>query len=290
MKDSLPTIGFIGLGVMGKSMAEHLINKNYQVNLFTRTKAKAETLLTQGGKWHNNVASLSSNSDIIITIVGFPEDVEEIYLGIDGILDHANENTIVIDMTTSEPSLAKKIHTEALKKNIHSLDAPISGGDLGAKNATLSIMVGGDKETFKKALPVLEVMGKNIVLQGPAGSGQHTKMCNQIAIASNMLGVCEALAYANKNGLDANTVLKSISEGAAGSWSLSNLVPRMINNDFDPGFYIKHFIKDMKIAVKEAKAAGLDCTGLELSLKQYQELQDSGKGDLGTQALYQYYQ
>jgi 3-hydroxyisobutyrate dehydrogenase len=279
------SIGFIGLGVMGKSMAANLLNSGYKMNVYNRTKAKAEELLSIGANWCENVKELATKSDVIITIVGYPQDVEEVYFGEDGIIENAKEGTYLIDMTTSKPSLAKQIFDAAKRKNLFALDAPVSGGDVGAKNGTLTIMVGGEEKVFDAVLPILKVMGKNIQLQGPAGSGQHTKMANQIKIASNMIGVCEAIAYAKKAGLDPAKVLDSISTGAAGSWSLSNLAPRMINGDFAPGFYIKHFIKDMKIALESAKEMGLLTPGLELSLSLYEELAEKGEEDSGTQAL-----
>ncbi|MBT2701134.1 NAD(P)-dependent oxidoreductase [Bacillus sp. ISL-40] len=281
------TIGFIGTGVMGKSMAGHLIKAGYKTLVYNRTPERAKELIEQGAVWKETVAEISAEANIIITMVGYPQDVEEIYFGERGILKYAIPGTYVIDMTTSSPILAQKIYEAAKEKQIHALDAPVSGGDIGARNAQLAIMIGGENSDFEAMKPILELMGKNIVLQGPAGSGQHTKMCNQIAIASNMLGVCEALLYAKKSGLDPNTVLKSIETGAAGSWSLSNLGPRMIKGDFEPGFYIKHFIKDMKIAIESAEEINLSTPGLKLAKFLYEELEAEGKGDKGTQTLYQ---
>ncbi|WP_407642004.1 NAD(P)-dependent oxidoreductase [Cytobacillus massiliigabonensis] len=282
-------IGFIGTGVMGKSMAEHLLNAGFSLVVYSRTKDKAEDLLSKGAKWAGSPKEVAEKSNIIITIVGYPADVEEVYLGENGIIPNGKENTYVIDMTTSTPTLASKIYTEAKKKGIFALDAPVSGGDIGAKEGRLSIMVGGDEESFHAMEPVFKHLGTNIVYQGKAGSGQHTKMCNQIAIASNMIGVCEAIVYAEKAGLNPDTVLKSISTGAAGSWSLSNLAPRMINRNFDPGFYIKHFIKDMNIALHEADAMGMETPGLALAKKMYSELAEIGEENSGTQALYKYW-
>ncbi len=279
-------VGFIGLGVMGKNMAGHILNAGYKLHVYTRTKEKALDLIAKGAEWEDNVKSLCSKCNVIITIVGYPQDVKEVYLGENGILNHAGNGTIVIDMTTSSPELAAKIFEQAKLSGIDSLDAPVSGGDLGAQNATLSIMVGGDKEIFDNALPVFEVIGKNIILQGKAGSGQHTKMANQIAIAAGMIGVCESLAYAKKSGLDQETVLKSIGQGAAGSWSLSNLGPRMIAQNYDPGFYIKHFVKDMKIASKSSEQIGLTSPGLDLALSLYEKMIEQGFENDGTQALY----
>ena len=280
-------IGFIGTGVMGRSMASHLMKKGHSVLVNNRTKSSADSLVKNGAIWKDNVADIAKDADIIITMVGYPKDVEEIYLGEKGILNNAKSGTYVIDMTTSEPSLAKEIYDKAKEKGIYSLDAPVSGGDVGAKNATLTIMVGGDKDAFEEMMPVFEVMGKNIILQGGAGAGQHTKMCNQIAIASNMIGVSEAMLYAKKAGLDPERVLESIGAGAAGSWSLSNLAPRMIKGDFEPGFYVKHMVKDMKIALAEAEKMGLWTPGLELSKSLYDEIVREHKENKGTQVLFE---
>lgn len=283
-------IGFIGTGVMGKSMAVNLLKAGHSLNIYTRTKSRAEDVLAAGAVWKDSPAQVAADSDVIITIVGFPSDVEEVCFGEAGILENARPGSYVIDMTTSRPSLAEAISERARSRGIHALDAPVSGGDVGARGGTLTIMVGGDSEAFQAVLPVLEVMGENIILQGPAGAGQHTKMCNQITIASNMIGVCEAIAYADRAGLDPERVLDSITTGAAGSWSLSNLAPRMIAGDFDPGFYVKHFIKDMTIALESAKEMGLTTPGLELSLSLYRELADRGEEDAGTQALMKLFQ
>ncbi|RKQ30889.1 NAD(P)-dependent oxidoreductase [Oceanobacillus halophilus] len=278
-------IGFVGIGVMGKSMAANLQSEGYSINVYTRTKAKAEELIQNGAAWKSTVKDLANDSDVIITMVGYPSDVEEVYFGSEGILENVKPNSYVIDMTTSKPKLAKKIYEEAAKKNIYSLDAPVSGGDVGAKNGTLAIMVGGDEAAFQEVLPLFDIMGENIVLQGEAGAGQYTKLANQIAIASNMVGVCETIVFAKKAGLNPKTVLKSISTGAAASFSLSNLAPRMLKEDYAPGFYVKHFIKDMSIALESAKELGLSTPGLELSLDLYKELAEKGEKDSGTQAL-----
>jgi 3-hydroxyisobutyrate dehydrogenase len=284
------SVGFIGLGVMGQSMAGHILNAGYELHVYTRTKHKAEPLISKGAAWEETVEALSGKCDVIITIVGFPADVEQVYLEETGILNHAQKGTIVIDMTTSRPDLAVKIYDRAATSGIEALDAPVSGGDLGARNATLAIMVGGDKATFDKVFPLFEVMGKNIMLQGKAGSGQHTKMANQIAIAAGMVGICESLAYAGKSGLDPETVLKSIGQGAAGSWSLNNLGPRMIAGNVEPGFYIKHFIKDMKIAVDSSDRMGLETPGLDLALSLYQRMAKMGYENNGTQALFKLFE
>jgi 3-hydroxyisobutyrate dehydrogenase len=288
-ESKMKAIGFIGLGVMGKSMARHLLKAGYPLLVYTRTKEKANDLIEEGAVWKETVAELAKEADVVITMVGYPQDVEEVYFGDEGILANAKEGTYVIDMTTSTPTLAKKIYQEAKKRNIYALDAPVSGGDIGARQGTLTIMVGGDEEVFSACKPILERLGTNIILHGKAGAGQHTKMCNQIAIASNMIGVCEALAYAKRSGLDPFKVLESISQGAAGSWSLSNLAPRMLSGDFKPGFYVKHFIKDMKIALEEAEKMNLQLPGLELAKSMYEELAKAGEENSGTQALYKRY-
>ncbi|NBI27893.1 NAD(P)-dependent oxidoreductase [Chengkuizengella marina] len=280
------TIGFIGIGVMGKSMAGHLMNAGYNLHIYTRTKDKADDLISQGAIWKNSVVELTKQADIIITMIGYPQDVESIYLGTNGIISNANKGTYLIDMTTSTPTLAQKIAQHAKEKGLFSLDAPVSGGDIGAREARLTIMVGGESGAFEVCKPILEKMGANIILQGEAGSGQHTKMCNQIAIATNMIGICESIVYARTAGLDPEKVLQSISAGAAGSWSLSNLAPRIIKEDYEPGFFVKHFIKDMGIALEEASSMGLEMPGLELAKQLYDELAIVGEEDRGTQALY----
>ncbi len=282
-------IGFIGIGVMGKSMARHLMKGGYKMHLYTRTKAKAAGLLGEGAHWEDSVASLAAKCNVIFTIVGFPVDVEEVYFSEQGILANIQAGGYVVDMTTSRPDLAERIAKEADMKGIHALDAPVSGGDIGAREARLSIMVGGEKVAFDAVLPLFELMGKNIVYQGKPGAGQHTKMCNQIAIAAGMMGVCEALAYAKKSGLDPATVLKSIESGAAASWGLTNLAPRIIKGDFEPGFYVKHFIKDMTIAIESAEAMAVDLPGLKLAKQLYAKLAAEGGEENGTQALFKLY-
>ena len=279
-------VGLVGTGVMGKSMAGHFIQAGYEVHIYNRTKSKAQELLDQGAHWQDSPGLLAQQCNVIITMVGFPNDVEEIYLGENGILSKTKPGSYVIDMTTSSPMLAKQIYEKALARQVFSLDAPVSGGDIGAKEARLSIMVGGSCEAFDAMLPIFQKIGTNIVYQGEAGAGQHTKMCNQIAIASNMMGVVEALVYAKKSGLDPSTVLKSIESGAAGSWSLSNLAPRIIAGNFAPGFYVKHFIKDMKIALQSAEEMKVELPGLTLAKSLYEQLAASGEEDSGTQALF----
>lgn len=284
---SSKTIGFVGTGVMGKSMAGHLIDKGYEVNVYNRTKSKADDLVEKGATWCDTIATLSEKSDVIISIVGYPKDVESIYLSQDGILNHAKANSIVIDMTTSSPALAHDIYEKAKERNIKSLDAPVSGGDVGAKNAALTIMVGGDQEAYNQVEDIFNLLGKNVVYQGKSGNGQHTKLSNQIAIAAGMLGVAEAIIYAEEAGLDIDKVFNSIEHGAAGSWSLSNLGPRMVKEDYAPGFYVKHFIKDMKLAIEESEKMGLYMPGLLKAKEVYDALSEAGYDDNGTQAVIQ---
>lgn len=289
MTHTYKSIAFIGIGVMGKSMARNLMRQGYELHVYNRTKAKAEELLQEGAVWYDSPAEAGAAADIVITMVGYPHDVEETYWGERGLLPHARPNTHYIDMTTSSPALAVRIAEAAADAGCFALDAPVSGGDIGAREGRLSIMVGGDAGAFARMEPVLRVMGTNVVHQGSAGAGQHTKMCNQIAIASNMMGVVEAIRYAEEAGLDPKTVLQSIESGAAGSWSLSNLAPRMIGGDFAPGFYVKHFIKDMGIALQSAEEMGLKLYGLPLAKKLYEELAVAGEADSGTHALYKLY-
>jgi 3-hydroxyisobutyrate dehydrogenase len=278
-------VGWIGLGVMGSSMCGHLIDRGFAATVFTRTKSKAEVLLKKGAAWAGSPKAVAEQSDVIFSIVGFPSDVREVMLGAEGALAGSEPGNVLVDMTTSEPSLAVEIAAVAKAKGVHSVDAPVSGGDIGAKEARLSIMIGGEKEVVDALQPCWEAMGKTIVHQGSAGAGQHTKMVNQTLIASNMIGVCEALLYAHQAGLDLETVMQSVASGAAGSWSLSNLGPRIINNNFDPGFFVEHFIKDMGIALDEAKRMGLCLPGLALSHQLYLALQAQGHGRDGTHAL-----
>lgn len=283
-------IGFIGIGVMGKSMALNLMKKGFEVSIYTRTKSKAEELIEIGAIWCNTVKECVSNKDAVITIVGYPKDVEEVYFGEDGIIENAKKGAYLIDMTTTSPKLSQKIYEEASKLGLYALDAPVSGGDLGAKNGTLSIMVGGDKEAFEECTDIFKAMGTNIIHEGPAGSGQHTKAANQIAIAGAISGVCEAISYGRSNGLDVEKMLDSISMGAAGSWQMSNMAPRILEGDLNPGFFIKHYIKDMNIAVEEAANVNLDLGILSKVLSMYKELENEGFGDLGTHALIKYYE
>lgn len=279
-------IAFIGTGVMGASMAGHLLSNEYPVTVYNRTRSKAEDLIGAGAVWKDSPFEAASGADVVITILGYPSDVESVYLGDKGILSALSEGAIAIDMTTSSPMLARKLAEQGTRRSIDVLDAPVSGGDIGAREARLSIMVGGEKTAFEKVSPLLGCMGANIVYQGMPGSGQHTKMCNQIAIAGGMVAIGEALKYAQSAGLSAETVLQSISAGAAGSWSMSNLVPRALGGDYSPGFFVKHFLKDMKIAIESAEEMGLALPGLELAKGLYQKLDDEGSGEEGTQALF----
>lgn len=286
----MKSIGFIGIGVMGKSMVRNLMNNGYEVSIYSRTKEKAIDVINEGALWCEDVKSCVKNKDVIITIVGYPRDVEEVYFGDNGVISSAKEGSYIIDMTTTSPKLATKIYEEAKEKNIFALDAPVSGGDIGAKNATLSIMVGGDSIAFEECRPIFQCLGTNIIYEGKAGNGQHTKMANQIALAGAIAGVCEAMTYAKKVGLDVETMLNSISKGAAGSWQMSNMAPRILKGDFEPGFFIKHYIKDMNIAADEAKNVSLDLNILNDVLEMYRELKKNGLGDLGTQALIKFYE
>jgi 3-hydroxyisobutyrate dehydrogenase len=278
-------IGWIGTGVMGRSMCQHLMAKGYSVTVYTRSRDKAKALLDAGAAWAESPRAVAERSDVIFAIVGFPNDVREVFLCQHGALAGSKAGNILVDMTTSEPSLAREIYESARAKSVGSVDAPVSGGDVGAKEARLSIMVGGDAEAVEAVRPLLECMGKTIVHQGPPGSGQHTKMVNQILVAAGMIGVCEALLYGYKAGLDLKTVLQSVGGGAAASWSLNNLGPRIMDRNFEPGFFVEHFVKDMGIALDEAKRMNLALPGLALANQLYVAVQAQGYGRKGTQAL-----
>ncbi len=282
-------VGFIGLGIMGRSMAGHILTGGYELHVFNRSRDKAEDLAARGAVWRDTPGEIAAACDAVITMVGFPQDVEEIYLGAAGLIAQARPGVVLIDMTTSSPSLAARIADVAAAKGIAAIDAPVSGGDVGARNAKLSIMIGGDARAVEHVRPLFSLMGENIVRQGEAGAGQHTKMANQIAIASNMMAVCESLAYAKRAGLDPRQVLKSIGTGAAASFALNALGPRMLDDDFTPGFYIRHFIKDMGIALAEAERLKLDLPGLAQAKALYDRLAASGHADDGTQALFRLY-
>ena len=282
-------IGFIGVGVMGNGMVKNLLRHGYEISAYTRTRAKALEALDAGAEWRESAADCVRDADAVITMVGFPPDVEEVYFGEKGIMANARPGTLVIDMTTTSPRLAQRIYTEAADRGLSALDAPVSGGDTGARAGTLAIMVGGDREAFERAVPIFEAMGKSIRYMGVAGSGQHTKMANQIAIAGTLAGVCEAIAYARAAGLDVDEVISTISGGAASSWQLANNGPKSAHGDFAPGFFIKHFIKDMTLADGEARARDLPMPVLEKVLAMFRALEAQGYGDEGTQALIRAY-
>ncbi len=278
-------LGWIGTGVMGSSMCGHLLDRGFQVTVFNRTRTKAEPLLEHGAAWADSPRQVAEQSDVVFSIVGFPEDVRQVILGPEGVLQGSRPGMIIVDMTTSRPALAVEIAAAAAAQSVTSIDAPVSGGDVGARTAKLSIMIGGDRAAVEALQPCWQAMGKTIVYQGGPGAGQHTKMVNQTLIATNMIGVCEALLYARQAGLDLNTVLQSVASGAAGSWALSNLGPRIIANNFDPGFFVEHFIKDMRIALEEADRMGLALPGLALAKQLYLAVQAQGHGRDGTHAL-----
>jgi 3-hydroxyisobutyrate dehydrogenase len=278
-------IGWIGTGVMGASMCGHLLAQGYKVTVTTRSRARAEALLAGGATWAETPADVAAASDIVFSMVGFPDDVREVVLGADGALSRAAPGAVLVDMTTSEPSLAVEIAEASAARGVHALDAPVSGGDVGARNATLSIMVGGPVDAFDAVKPCFEAMGKTIVRQGGHGAGQHTKMVNQILIASTMVAMSEGLLYAYRVGLDIEQVLASVGNGAAGSWSLANLAPRVVAGNFAPGFFVDHLVKDLGIALAEAKRARLALPGLALANQLYIALQAQDRGRNGTQAL-----
>ena len=278
-------IGWIGTGVMGSSMCGHLIEAGFAATVYTRTAAKADALVARGATRVDSPRAVAEASDVIVTMVGTPADVRSVTLGPDGTLASAKPGSVLVDMTTSEPALAVEIHREAKARGVDSVDAPVSGGDVGAREARLSIMIGGDPEAVESLGPIFGVMGKTIVRQGGPGAGQHAKMVNQILIATNMIGVCEALLYGLKAGLDLETVLKSVGPGAAGSWSLANLAPRMIGGDFAPGFFVEHFLKDLGIALAECRRMNLALPGLALAETLYRAVAARGDARRGTQAL-----
>lgn len=278
-------IGFIGVGVMGGPMVLNLMKKGFDVSVYTRTKSKAQAVLDAGAHWCDTVAEAAKGRDVVITIVGYPKDVEEVYFGAGGIIENADAGTVLIDMTTTSPRLSQRIYEEAAKKGLPALDAPVSGGDVGAQKGTLAIMVGGDRAVFDRMQPVFAAMGTNIRYQGAAGNGQHTKMANQIAISGCIASVCEAIAYAKKCGLDPQDMFDAISTGAAGSWQMTNNGQKIIDGNFAPGFYVKHFIKDMNIAIDESDAREMGLDVLHLVRDKYIKLAELGGGDDGTQAL-----
>jgi len=286
-KDS---VGFIGTGVMGASMAGHLMKAGWPVRVYTRTREKAKALVEQGAAWDESPSAMAPKCRVVFTMVGYPSDVEEVYFGPKGLIENAAPGAILVDTTTSRPDLARRIAAAAAAKGLSALDAPVSGGDVGAKNATLTIMVGGERQAFEAVKPLLEAMGKTVVLQGGPGAGQHTKMANQIVIAGNLMGAVESLEYSKAAGLDPRTVLQSIGAGSAGSWQLNSMVPRMLDGNFEPGFYVKHFLKDLRIALDAAKEMRLELPLLALAERLFAEVEGAGMGDKGTQALYLLYE
>lgn len=279
------SIGWVGTGIMGAPMCGHLVRAGYRVFVFNRTKKKAGELLSEGAIWCDSPIEVARQADVIFTIVGYPDDVREVYFGSKGLLVEPASDRVFVDMTTTEPTLAREIYEKAVGLGCASLDAPVSGGDVGAVKGELSVMVGGDGEVFDSVRPLLGLLGKNIVYQGEAGSGQHAKMCNQITVAGVMIGVCENLIYCKKAGLDPRTMLRSVGSGAASSWLLNNLGPRIMDGDYDPGFFVEHFIKDMEIALSESQRMGIDLPGLALVKSLYERASALGHGRLGTQAL-----
>ena len=282
-------VGFVGTGVMGAPMAGHLLDAGFQLRVYNRTKAKAEPLLARGAQWCDHAGEAAEGADAVVTIVGYPADVEDLYLSPGGLVARARPGAVLIDMTTSTPSLALRIAEAAASRGVRALDAPVSGGDVGAREARLTIMVGGAAEDFDAVEPLLRALGTNVVLQGAPGAGQHAKMANQIAIADTIVGVCESLAYAEAAGLDPRKVLESIGAGSAGSWQLANYAPRILAGDFAPGFYVKHFIKDMRIARDEAQGMDIELPGLLLALDLFEELARRGGQERGIHALYLLY-
>ena len=276
----------MGIGIMGAPMAMHLVDAGYKVSVYSRSISKAEKLIAKGCEWYDSPAAIAEYCDVIFTIVGYPRDVEEVYFGDDGIMQTLKKDTVVIDMTTTLPGLAVRIDDAAREKGAWALDAPVSGGEVGAINGALSVMIGGEEEVVKKVMPIMDVFSKSMVYQGKAGSGQHTKMCNQITIAGTMIGVCECLIYGHKAGLDLETVLSSIGKGAAACWTLDVLAPKIVHGDFEPGFMVEHFIKDLGIALEEAELMKLSLPGLALAKQLYLSVMAMGKGTKGTQALY----
>lgn len=283
-------VAFIGIGVMGRSMAGHLMDAGYELHIYTRTREKALPLIDRGAVFHETSGECARAAEAVITMVGFPQDVEQVYFGEHGILSEALPGTLLIDMTTTDPALSERIYAAAREKGMSALDAPVSGGDVGAKNATLTIMAGGDKEAFDRAKELFEKMGKAVTYTGPAGSGQHTKVCNQIAVVGALAGATEALVYARKAGLDPENMLACISGGAAASWQLSNMIPRVLAGNYAPGFFIKHQVKDLRIADAQAKALGAELPVTEIIKAMYEGLEADGYGDNGTQALVKHYE
>ena len=279
-------IGWIGTGIMGKPMCGHILDAGFNVSVYNRTRDKADSLVESGASWCDSPSKVAEVSDIVFTIVGYPKDVREVYFGENGIFEDLRPGTVLVDMTTTEPSLSVEIYNKAKNLGCYSVDAPVSGGDVGAINATLSIMVGGEKETADTVIPLLEHLGHQIVYEGGPGAGQHTKVCNQITVGGVMTGICEALVYCYKAGLDPDTMIKTVCAGAASTWLMENLGPKIIGEDFDPGFFVEHFIKDLGIAIAECERMEIKLPGLQLSMDLYEKTRELGYGRLGTQALF----
>ena len=286
---NIKKIGFIGTGIMGAAMAGHLMNAGFELSVYNRTKSKADDLVNRGAKWCDTPGECAKDQDVVITMVGYPKDVEQVYLGEDGIVNNAKSGAYVVDMTTSSPILAFNIYNVAKSKGIHAVDAPVTGGDTGAKNATLTIFVGGDEVDFNALKLVFDAMGKNIVYMGASGAGQKAKMSNQIALAGALAGACEAFAYAKAAGLDIDKVYNSISTGSAGSIQMTNIVKRGLEGDFNPGFMLKHLAKDLAISTETSTNYGVDLPILSMVLSELRKMEDLGKGNEGTQALLKYY-
>ena len=289
-RQKMKKIGFIGVGIMGKSMVRNLIKAGFELHIYARTKSKVEDVINEGAIFHDSIADCVKECEAVITIVGFPVDVEEVYFDKGNILDSVQQGTYLIDMTTTSPMLDQKIAEKGKKKDLHVLDAPVTGGDIGAKNGTLSILVGGEKADYEACMPLFKAMGTNINYQGGIGCGQHAKLANQIMIAGTLSGVCEAFTYAKAKGLDLQTLLDSVSTGAAGSKQLDTFGPKILEGDYAPGFFMKHFIKDMKLALTEANMSNINLDVLSQVLANYELLQAEGYGELGTQALIKYYE
>jgi len=286
----MKTVGFIGVGIMGRAMVRNLMKAGYEVTIYTRTKEKAAALLDEGALWAETVQACASDKDAVITMVGYPADVEQVYFGAEGILEHAKSGALVIDATTSRPDLAQRIAEEAKRRGLRALDAPVTGGEIGAINGTLTIMVGGEEADFEQALPLFEAMGKVICYHGAAGSGQHCKAANQIGVAAAIAGLCEALTYAKAVGLDPVRVVETIKSGSAGSAQMNMLAPKVLAGDDSPAFYLKHFLKDLQITLEESESRGQALPQTRGVMEMYQALSERGLGDCGTQALIRYYE
>lgn len=286
---ALKKIGFIGTGIMGAAMAGHLIDAGFEVSVYNRTKSKAQGLIERGARWCDTAGECAKGQDVVITIIGYPKDVEETYLDAGGIIDSAKAGAYLVDMTTSSPILAEKIFAAAKAKGLHAVDAPVTGGDIGARNGTLTILVGGEEADFNALQPVFKAMGKNIVYEGAAGAGQKTKACNQIAVAGALVGACEAFAYAKASGLDVEKVYSAISTGAASSFQMTGVARKGLDGDFNPGFMLKHLGKDLAIGTETATAYGTSLPVLAVILHEVRQMESSGEGNLGTQALLKYY-